>query len=504
MSIEETPTPGRSVREPALPRFEQVADRIERDVRDGRLRPGERVPSVREATRQFGVSAGTAIAALRLLEDRGVIEPRPRSGHYVRALASPREAAPPTSAPSPVAREPHDSIAVTLNLDAMAPDVVRLGAALPDLRLMPTRSLNLLLSRTLRERPTLTHDYVAAEGLRSLRDQIASRLARAGCSVTGSDVVITSGASEAAFLSLRCATKPGDVVVVESPTYFGLLGALRSLGLKALFVPTCPVGGIDLDALAKALRRRKVAAIAVQPNFHNPLGSLMPDDAKRALVALAERHGLPIIEDDTYGDIGFSHERPSVLKSFDAAGDVFYCSSVSKALSPGFRVGWCVPGRRFEAFRAAKHNLNVCSAPGVQDAVARFMREGGFERHLRRLRRAYAEQTARCLDAVRASFPAGTLAAQPLGGHVVWVQMPAGADAMRLFREAAERKISVAPGPAFGLGDDFSDCIRLNCSSPWGPEVERAIAVLGELVRRQVEEASTTTRKRPKRRTPER
>jgi DNA-binding transcriptional MocR family regulator len=248
-------------------------------------------------------------------------------------------------------------------------------------------------------------------------------------------------------------------------------------------IPCSPTDGVSIEALEKALRQRKVKACLCVTNVHNPLGCNMPDERKAQLVRLLAKHRVPLIEDDIYGDLAYGPSRPAVCKALDREGLVMLCSSFSKTLAPGARVGWCAPGRFFDDVLRLKLCTTIATPTLPQMMIAEFLATGGYQHHLRKTRLAYAHQVQMMSAAVQRYFPAGTRVTRPVGGHVVWVEMPERVDAMKLYERAAERKISVAPGPIFSARGKFRNCLRLNCSAAWTDTIERAVATLGDLAK---------------------
>ncbi len=462
--------------------YERVARQLAGQMDQGLYRPGDRLPGVRRLAHQFGVSISTIVQAQRLLEDDGRIEARPRSGWYVRAQPWPRPEPPaisrPTVRPVPVTGQ---ELVLRLVQAANEPDLVQLGAAVPAPDFLPTRAIQRALAAAARAGGTNLATYQFPPGCPELRRQIARRMADAGCQVAPDEVVVTSGCQEALILALRAVAAPGDVVAIESPSFYGLLQAIDSLGLKALEIPTDPATGISLEALELALEKWPVRACALTANFSNPLGGIMPVEKKRALVALLARHEIPLIEDDIYGDLGFDGERPPALRAFDETGGVIYCASFSKTLSPGLRLGWMLPGRWREQVEYLKYVTSLAAPTLSQRAVADFLHHGGYDRHLRQVRGAYARQVAVVSRAVGRYFPVGTRITRPHGGFVIWVELPAAIDALELCRRALERRISVAPGPVFSASGKYRNCLRLNCAWPWNDVLDRAVMTLGRL-----------------------
>ena len=360
------------------------------------------------------------LEAYRLLEDQGFIVARPQSGYYVKttALALPDE--PSQSAPPPQVRPVDISLMLRLLRMDLSPETIHLGAAVPGVDHFPLNTLNRLMGQVMRANPMAVHSYSTVPGCEPLRREVAKRMLNAGCSVTSDQVVATAGTTEAYYLSLRTVTKPGDTVVIESPAYYAVLEAMNSLGLNALELPTHPQEGISLSALQSALENQSVSACMLVSNFSNPIGSCMGDRKKKALVELLNQYDIPLIEDDIYGDLNFEGSRPKAIKAFDTEGRVLYCSSVSKTLSPGLRVGWCIPGRYQQQIEHMKVVVSHMTATAPQLAVAAFFANGGYDRHLRMLRRAYQQQMNQMLQAILDYFPAETRVTHPQGGHVLW------------------------------------------------------------------------------------
>ena len=463
------------------PLYVTVADRIEGMVQAGTFRPGERIPSVRKLARQLEVSVSTVLEAYRRLEARRLVEARPQSGYYVRPAGRVPEPPEPTRTSAAAAPAGSDDLVRAITEDAGRPSLVPLGAASPSPEFLPVARLNRYLGRVIRQYPTLSQSYDSLSGVEALRVMIARRMLDAGCSVAPDDIVTTAGATAAIQLCLRAVTQPGDTVAVESPTYYGLLEALDALHLRAIEVATCPRDGIDLDELDRIIEQHGVAACALVPSYGNPLGHSMPDERRRELVKRLEAHGVPLIEDDAYGELAFGAERPHAAKAYDTTGNVLYCSSFSKTLAPGLRVGWAAPGAHLERVKRLKFSSFVATPTCTQLAVAEFLEHGAFERHLRGLRRTYRDLMARMTAAVGDAFPAGTRATNPTGGHVLWIELPESIDALELRERAAEEGIGIVPGPVFSPTRRYRNFIRLNCAITWSPRVEEAVETLGRL-----------------------
>ncbi|MDM0013263.1 PLP-dependent aminotransferase family protein [Variovorax sp. J22P168] len=469
-----------------MTRYEALAAEIAESIRSGVLRPGDRLPSVRQARASRGVSPSTVFQAYYLLEAQGLVRARERSGYYVADGVRPLP-------PEPEAASQPDDDALPLDVServfeilesTMVRDVVPLGSAFPSPLLFPLARLGRSMAASVQKLdPWSTVDDLTPGNAR-LRRQIALRYLADGMQVAPDEIVITNGALEALNLCLASVTRPGDAVLIESPTFYAALQALERLGLEAIEVPTHPREGMALDALERAILRHRPKACWLMTNFQNPLGSLMSDERKKALVELLARHGIPLIEDDVYGELYFGDKRPLPAKAWDAEGLVMHCGSFSKCLAPGWRIGWAAPGRFTRAVARAKLTTTLGASAPTQNALAAYLEQGGFDKHLRRLRRTLAEQQTRLVQAIGEYFPAGTRATRPAGGYFLWVELPAGVDALELHRQALAAGISVAPGPIFSAQRGFTNCLRLNYGHPWDERSAQAVATLGRLAGR--------------------
>jgi len=459
-----------------------VAGSIRQLIEEGSLKPGDRVPSVRRLSRQQGVSISTVLQAFMLLENGGWIEARPQSGFYVRArrlelLPEPRVSKPPRAA----SEVSVDDLVLKVYEAARDPSIIPLGAACAAADLFPAAKLMRLLGGLSRRLGSRINDYDLPPGLLELRRQLARRALDMGCRLTSEDIITTCGCTEAISVCLQAVAGPGDAIAVESPTYYGALRIIQSLKMKAVEVATDAGTGLQLDALEAILRRRTIKAVLAMPSFHNPLGSCMPDDHKRRLVELVTKYDVPLIEDDIYGDLAFAAHRPPAAKAYDRKGLVMLCSSFSKTLAPGFRVGWVAPGRYRDLVLSRKSSLTLATPTPLQWTLAEFLQSGGYDHMIRGLRRTFERQVRGMSDAVGRSFPAGTRVSRPMGGFVLWIELPPAVDAMKLFDAAIAEGISLAPGPIFSARPGFRHFIRLNCGHPWSDRIERAVSTIGRL-----------------------
>ena len=465
-----------------MKRYERYADEIASLIAGDVLRAGDRLPSVRQASRSRGISPSTVFEAYDLLEARGLIQARPRSGYYVNARRPALQAEPDTARPA--AQTTHVAIS-DLVFDVLGmtrePDVVPLGSAVPSPNLFPLDKLARSLATSMRrlDPRRITEDLTT--GNETLRRQIALRYVVNGVPVDPAEIVITHGAMEALNLCLQAVTRPGDVVAIESPTFYAALQALERLNLRAVEVATHPRLGVDPASLAEVLRRHPVKACWFMPNFQNPLGSLMPPAHKQAVVEMLAERNIPLIEDDVYAELHHGNERPPPAKTWDRAGLVMHCSSFSKSLAPGYRVGWVAAGRYAGAVQRLKLMTTLSTAVPSQEALSDYLQRGGHDRHLRQLRHTLATGQALALRAVARHFPKGTRVTRPEGGYFLWVELPQQVDALRLHQLARAQNISLAPGHLFSADRRFAHCIRLNHGHVGDPRVPEALRTVGRL-----------------------
>jgi DNA-binding transcriptional MocR family regulator len=462
--------------------YEELAGDLASLIAKGTLRVGDRMPSVRQLSQQRDVSVSTVLQAYLVLESRGIVEARPQSGHYVRGSRAPAPLEPRTPRSSNQAtRVSVSDLIERVYAAARDPNIVPLGAAQISPALLPTENINRRLAAIARTAGGVGVAYDPPPGCTALRRQIARRTAEWGVASSADEWVTTVGAMEALHLCLRAVAAAGDTVAVESPGYYGILQLVESMGMRALEIPANPGTGLDVGLLDIALRQHKVKACVVVTNFSNPLGALMPDDAKRELYRILSQRDVPLIEDDIYGDLFFGDVRPRPVKAFDRTGLVMLCSSFSKTIAPGYRVGYVAPGRYQDRVERLKFSHTIATPTLPQLAIADLLDHGGYDRHLRRLRRALAAQIARVSDAVAVHFPPGTRVSRPQGGFFLWVELPPGKSALEFHARALERGISITPGPIFSAKARFSNCVRISCGFPWSDILDASIRTLGRI-----------------------
>ncbi|CFR12956.1 MULTISPECIES: PLP-dependent aminotransferase family protein [Yersinia] len=457
-------------------RYLQVAATLAQAIEKGSLLAGSRLPSVRSYAKNLQVSINTVVAAYRTLEDRGLIEARPQSGFYV---CSPSTAVVPTA----TVGKPVDEVLDLIDTVFAAQQNTRftnISLACPQTGdFYPSAKLGRIMASLLRREPQLISQYALPPGSQRLRQQIARRAMTLGMLANPADITITHGCMEALQLALRVTTKPGDCVGLESPTYFYLMPLLASLGLKAVEIPTDSQQGLSLDVLELLLKEGRLNALIAMPTVQNPMGFTMPLAAKKRLAQLMNDHQVPLIEDGLYAEIQFGSTLSPAVKAFDSDGWILFCSSFTKTLAPDFRVGWIDGGRFTEDLHKLKAVSSMAESTLLSETLALFLKSGGYDHHLRSLRRRYAQQVQQAQQLITRHFPYGTKVTQPAGGFVFWVEFPDSVDTVALFHQMLKEQICLTPGTLYSPSGRYRHAFRLSCCYPFNQRYTEALARLG-------------------------
>lgn len=465
--------------------YVQIASRIEQQIRQELLKAGDKLPSIRALSLEQHISISTAYKAYVELENTGMIEARPKSGYYVKFRPNKRSTIPTIQLPLKKIEESDVSRMIALVYQQISGEgVISLSRAAPPTHLIPVAKLNKSMMEALRSSASGNTNYEQLQGNISLRRQLAKNAFNWGGNITEEDVITTQGCMEALVFSLRAITSPGDLVAIESPTFFGIFNLMLSLGLKVLEIPVDPENGLNIEYLEEALAKFPVKACLFVPNFSNPTGGCMPDQRKQQLVKLITARKIPMIEDDIYGEIYFGKSRPHNCKSYDIEGWVILCSSVSKSIAPGYRVGWCIPGRFKEQVINIKMMHTITSATPTQAAIAHFFETGRYDLHMRNLRKALYTQCLRYMQGVSQYFPSGTKMSHPQGGYALWIELDKKVSAFELYQQAILQQVSIAPGQIFSADARFSNFIRISYGAVYDAEIDISLETLGEIIKK--------------------
>ena len=472
-----------------MTRYENLATLLAERIEQELYLHGEKLPSVRNLSQEHGVSISTVQQAYQVLENLQLITPQPRSGYFV----APRKAKPPVPAISRPVQRPVEVTQwdeVLTLLDARSDkEMLNFGGGAPDISQPTLKPLWREMARLVQHNQCDILSYDALQGRRELREQISRLMVDGGTVVDPEDIVITNGCHGALSIALLSVCKPGDIVAVESPSYYGTMQLLRGFGIKAMEIPTDPETGISIEALELALEQWPIKGVILVPSCSNPQGSIMPDARKKAILALAQRHDIVIFEDDIYGELVTDYPRPRTIKSFDIDGRVLLCSSFTKSVAPGLRVGWIVPGRYRDRVLHMKYAAIGSTVPTNQLAMAAFIRDGHYHRHIRRMRQFYQQHLETYTCWIRQYFPCGICVTRPKGGYMLWVELPEGVDMLCVSRQLCRLKIQIAPGSLFSASGKYRNCLRINCALPLTERYREAISKLGEAIHFAMEES---------------
>jgi DNA-binding transcriptional MocR family regulator len=476
----------------ATPLYVQIRERVKQDVAAGRLKPGERLPSSRQLARDLGVSRITTANAYAELEAEGIVEARAGSGTFVLPPRAPLPSIsqPPAELSPPDWQRRLEGMRVHADRNRMlreamrihrSADVVPFGWARGDVRLFPIAELRRTIAEAIEEDgPAASLQYAPSEGHAPLRSAIAEYLRQLGVDARVDDVVITGGAQQAIDLIARALIRPGDRVAVEEPTYPGALEAFEAAGARLVGVPL-DVDGMRVDALAAHLENG-LRLVYTVPTFHNPTGAVMSAGRRRELVALAARHGVPVLEDDYLREVRFGSPIPPPIAAFDPAGNVIHVGSFSKSLLPALRLGYVVArGPLRERLALLKRIADAGSSALLQRALHRHLAGGVLQSHWRRTSRIYRRRQAAMAQALKRHFPSTAAWTSPHGGVVMWVRVP-GISISDLFERAVPAGVSFGLGSAFFTEPADQPFMRLNFAAIDEGEIERGIAILGRLI----------------------
>lgn len=462
----------------------EIAQKIEAQIYDGTLKTGSKLPSVRILKNEYGVSVSTVLQAYYHLESKSLIEPKPRSGYYVvfcskNSPESPEKTSPKQNA---VLGSVTDMI-IDFYHNLSNKDLVNLSLGVPTAELLPIAKLSKTMHETIIKLPAGGTYYDNIQGSENLRRQIAQRTLLWGGNLTENDIVVTAGCTNALLLTLMAVTKAGDTIVVESPVFFGILQLANTLKLRVIELPTDPIYGLDLEALKKLLKTKKVNAVILIPNFSNPTGSLMPDANKKEIVKIIQQYQIPLIEDDICGEIYYGKKRPSTCKSYDDSGLVLWLGSFSKTLAGGYRVGWVAPGKFMSEIMKLKLYLSSSTTTIPQEAIAGFLSTGRYDYHLRKLRHTFHANSLQYIRAIGEYFPEDTLVSKPKGSFLLWVELNKSISTRILFEKAKKHNIIFMPGDIFTLQEQYHNCMRLSYGMVWNDKIEGGLRKLGSLAK---------------------
>jgi DNA-binding transcriptional MocR family regulator len=466
------------------PLYQQVAGQIREMIGAGKLPAGTRLPTIRELAQQLGVTRLTVQTAYAELQSGGWIEATIGRGTFVSAQA----AAPIFAAAGQAGG------AAPVSPAAVIGDILQIGhgrakqslaSASPDPQLFPADEFWACLA-DLRGEAAAMAGYGPAQGDVQLRLALADTLREREIQAGPGEILVTAGVTQGLALAAAALAQPGDVVLVEQPTYIGFLHQLRTGGLQPLSVPL-DSEGIRLDVLDKVAAQARPRFLYTIPTFQNPTGICTPPEHRRELLRLARLHGFYIVEDDLYAALAYDAPPPPPLKAYDADDRVVYLSSFSKSLMPGLRLGCMVAPRVFqERLLALRLAADLVSPSLTQRVLASFLGSGGLRRHLRRVLPTYGARRNALLGAMAANLPPGVQWTQPAGGFCTWLTLPRRRGLADLVPRMLQAGWEIAPGDVF-LAQPAGDLhVRLCYGNLPVDALNRSMRALGQILREQL------------------
>ncbi len=476
------------------PLYVQIRDQLRERIISGSLKAGDRLDPSRELAKCLGVHRTTVSNAYADLEAEGLIEGTVGRGTFVSPLASAlraqaaskRRASRDFFWDSFFSEEERDDALGRLMASAFEPGVISFAAAHGSGNMAPVDLARRATRAVLDREGGKLLEYGSSDGYPPLKKYLQARLGRDGIAVELDEILITNGCQQSLDLVRRSLVNPGDTVVCENPTYTGLWNVFESPGVRLIGIPVT-AEGMDLDFLAAVLEQNKVKLILASPNFQNPTGRTMPLEARKRLLELAARFQVPVAEDDVYGALRYRGRELPPLKSLDTTGLVVYLNSFSKVGFPGLRVGWIVASRRvIERLRWAKQRSDLHTNLLGQAVLEELGRRGWLDRWIRRIRLVYQRKLERLRSATDRHFPPEARIAYPEGGMSVWVELPAGLDAAGLLVKAHDRRVIFAPSRYFYFQNPARNALRLCFTALEDNQIERGMAILGELLKAEI------------------
>ncbi|MHA3773031.1 aminotransferase-like domain-containing protein [Verrucomicrobiota bacterium sgz303538] len=362
------------------------------------------------------------------------------------------------------------------------PGLINFAAGVPGLDALPADALRNSFERAFAKDGATMFAYHHPEGDHRLRELLAERLRSRGANIAGTQIVTTTGCSQALQIMLSVLIKPGDVVACEAPAYYGLLELLSEAGAQVLPITVRGADGIDLDLTEEVMERWKPKCLIVCAALSNPSGATMPEANRKRLVEICRKNGVRLIEDDIYGEL-VDGGAPKSMLAWDDGSTVSYVTSFSKSVSPGLRIGYCVPGTLHEEYAERKCQQDLHSAVTTEASLREFLDSGAFDPHLDALRVRNKHRRELALEAITRSFPEGTTVIPPNGGYMLWAELPHPVDLGEVRQRAREQRVVFAAGGVFFPAPPDKSYLRLNCAKATEEELVSGMEALGAVLR---------------------
>lgn len=463
--------------------YQTLAQQVAQKIYLGELEDGQRLPSLRDFADQQKISLNTAKSCYELLEARGLVFVKAKSGYFIKAPKLQVEQPYHDDFESHARDVSNLDLQIEIQATSIQEQSIHLGAIQLSPKLIPIDLLRRSIQRALKHSKPEDFLYSDRQGHSILREALVSHWAEDGLFISKDDIFITNGCMPALSVVLQTLTEEGDSIIVPTPNFNGQLQLLASLKRKIVEIPAHH-NGFNLERLEHEMKHSGAKACLLTANFQNPLGFCLTNEDKQKIAELAEKYQCFIIEDDIYAECGFEQNKPLPIRYWDTAGYVIYCGSVSKSLSSAYRVGWFCITAKLTSFRAQFINRNVVVNTPLQLGLADLIHCRAYRTHLNQLRPKLFQQVAQYRHYIQQAFNGVDVRiSQPEGGYSLWLQLPESINSLDMYYFAQTQKINIVPGIVFGEDARYSNCIRLNAGHELSDEIKQAIDVLAQWVK---------------------
>lgn len=458
---------------------DEIAQNIKDQILKGKISVGSHLPSLREITHDFNVSLSTALAAYEILEDSGFLEKRLKSKPLARLPEQFQIPLPSWTLPRPSRSEVQNLELIDWVYTASRqPGMSPFGLGLPSPHLFPQAALKTAIQKAIHKNYDHVFRYLFVPGHPELLNVLAKFLRPDTGPVSPDEIILTDGCLEGINRALEAITQPGDAVAIESPSYFGTIQAMERRRLKVIELPTHPTEGIDVSHLEKVLEKEKPKLVIATSRVQNPLGFDVPENNLREILKLIEKYKTPLLEDDIYGPLDEAPGKRRTFRSLDKSGLVIYCSSFSKTVAPGLRLGWILPGQYYEQIKQQKLSSNTSTNSLAQITMLEFLKRGEIQHHLLDTKSKVSVQRQQYQQHLAYHLPEGFKVSRPSGGYMLWIEGPETFDSIAFFEDCLKQKLSITPGPVFSASKKFNNSFRLNAGFPLQGEVQKQLEKL--------------------------
>lgn len=457
-------------------KYQRLSTQLAQEVEQGLRKVGDKMPSLRQFAHQQGIGMTTAIRTYEQLQDQGYLAAKHKSGFYVTKPAVAENQWDFLHFKSEVRKLSANYSLPSKQLNKM----LSTAQVSPDL--MPLKSLRRAIKNAFERQSEASFLYGEPQGTEMLRESLAHHYQANGFAISKQQLLVTNGCINAVSLALQCVSEPGDCIAVSSPCYQGLLQLLAMLGRKVIEIPSTREG-LDLEQLQALASSGQIKACLLTANQQNPTGHNLGTEQKQQLAELAAKTALPVIEDDVFGELIHQGPMPLPIKAWDNEGYVIWCSSASKTLAPGLRLGWCAPGRYLAAMTEFNKTTTMGLNSSIQDGLARFIQTGHYARHVSNINRTLAEHMVQYRRYLVENLPSNVSISSPRGGLVLWLKLP-GMDGESLALKASDSGFELRGGKLFSSRDFYGDHLRINVGWPFEqaqPWLEKLIELVNPL-----------------------